>query len=541
MPPTLPNGITSFDAANIIKENVHQNFKHHFKPGHSYTVELTGTGLTGYNTATKNIQWLIQNAIDNNIRMRAMGSNWALSPAASSDSMINTKHLNLRFPLQQTSLADAYLQSGKTTADVLFLQCGNMIWNINKYIETQLGRCLRASGGSNGQTIAGATSTGTHGGALFTGSVHDAILGLHIVTGADKHVWIERASRPAVTDSFINKLGATAIRDDDMFNAAVVSFGSFGVIHGILLETEPLYVLKEYRFKSITYSDKIIEAISTLNFDLLRECIPEFPTESADNKLYHFEVSINLHKLEKDNPNKGIYVQAFFKQPSPAGYTPQHDYTQSTASYSKDTMGIVSQLVDAIGTTLQHAIIKPLVNQLFESGLRVEYPTAKTIGEIFCYTRFRGQIASAAIGLNTKDVFKALDTIVHINENNPLPGAIALRFVKGTDALLGFTKYENSCVLEIDGIDSDITREFFSLTCDKLEANGIPYTLHWGKFNYPLTKERVLNAYGESTVKKWLDCRAELLSPEVQRVFTNDLMVQCGLVNTAGPVPPPIV
>lgn len=538
MPPNLPDGITVFDAANIIKENAHQNFKHNFKTGHSYNINLTGTGLTAYNDATKNIQWLIQNAINNNVRMRAMGSNWAFAPVASSDSMINTKNLNLRFPLQQSSLADAYLQSGKTAADVLFLQCGSMIWNVNKYIETELKRCLRASGGSNGQTIAGATSTGTHGAAVFTGSVHDAILGLHIVTGPDKHVWIERASKPAVSDSFINKLGATAIRNDDMFNAAVVSFGSFGVIHGILLETEPLYVLKEHRYKSVTYSDKLIEAIKTLNFDLLREYIPELPAENANNKLYHFEVSVNLHNLEKDNPDKGVFIQVFYKQPCPAGYTPQHDYTTSTASYGKDTMGIVARLVDAVGTTIQHAIIKPMVNQLFESGLRVEFPTAKTIGEIFCYTRFRGQIASAAIGLNAGDVFRALDVIVQVNNNNPLPGAIALRFVKGTDALLGFTKFENSCVLEIDGIDSNITRNFFGMTCNSLEAHSIPYTLHWGKFNFPLTKERVVNMYGETTVSKWLNCRAQLLSPEVQKVFTNDFMVKCGLINTQTLTPP---
>ncbi len=539
--PTLPNGITAFDAANIVQENAHQNFKHHFKPGHSYTIELTGTGVAAYNTATKNIQWLIQNAINNNMRMRAMGSNWAFAPVASSDSMINTKHLNMRFPLQQNSLTDAYLQSGKTTADVMFLQCGNMIWNLNKYMETQLDRCLRASGGSNGQTIAGAISTGTHGSALYTGSVHDAVVGLHIVTGPDTHVWLERASKPVVTDAFINKLGATAIRNDDMFNAALVSFGSFGVIHGVLLETEPLYLLKEHRFKSVMYSDTLIEAITTQNFDLIRQLVPDFPENTADNQLYHFEVSINIHNLEKDNADKGIFLQVFFKQPCTAGYTPVHDYTVSTAQYSNDTMGIVSRVVDAIGTPLQHAVIKPLVNSLFESGLRVEYPTARSIGEIFCYTRFRGQIASAAIGLDIKDIFKALDVIVQINEDHPLAGAIALRFVKGTAATLGFTKFEKTCVLEIDGIDSDITRNFFSMVCDALEANHIAYTIHWGKLNYPLNKQRVLQMYGAGKVQSWLNCRAQLLSPEVQKVFTNDFMMQCGLVNEPVPLPPPIV
>lgn len=540
MPPTnLPQGVALFDAANILKENGHQNFKHHFKPGHSFTLSLNGTGLAAYNNATKNIQWVIQHAIDNNLRLRAMGNNWAFSPVASADSMINTKALNLRFPLKESSLADAYLQSGKTKEDVLFVQCGNMIWNISKYIEINLRRCLRASGGSNGQTIAGATSTGTHGGALYTGSVHDAIVGLHIITGPDTHVWMERASKPVVTDAFVNNFGATIIRDDEMFNAAVVSFGSFGVIHGILLETEPIFLLKEHRYESVTYTDELKDAIANLDFNTLRNIIPELPLETPDNKLYHCEVSVNLHNLEANNSEKGIYIQVFYKQPCPVDYVPEHDYTKSTASYGKDTMGIVAQVLDAIGPDLQSALIKPLVNQLFISGLRSEQTAAKTIGEVFCFTRFRGKAASAALAVDTRDVFRAVDAIAEINKTHPLAGGIALRFVKGTPATLGFTKFANSCVLEMDGVDGELTRQFFTMAWLKLEELNIPYTLHWGKLNFILDAPRVRLMYGNDKVDRWLQCRAQLLNKDSRRVFTNKFMEQCGLVNIETPPQPP--
>lgn len=530
-----PSGIEKFKAAELVKENVHRNFKHFFKPDHSYTIKNIGTGLSAYNRSTRNIQWLIQNAIDNNMRLRAMGSNWALAPVASSDSMLNTNHLTLRFNLVDSSVSNTYKQNGKDPDDLFFVQCGNLVWSINKIIETQKQRSLKASGGSNGQTIAGATSTGTHGGGLYTGSVHDSIVGLHIVTGGDTHVWIERASYPVVSDSFVQKLGATIIRDDSIFNSAVVSFGSFGIIHGILLETEPRFLLEEHQFRSVPYTSELKDAITTLDINKLRNLIPALPQETPTNKLYHLEMLINLNKFRKDPNDSGINIQAFYKQPCPAEYVPEHNYTKSTAAYSKDTLGMVSTILDTVGPHVQNAVIRPLVNALFESGIRPPTHSPKTIGETFTFTRFRGQVASAAHAVDISNVFRALEAIAEINESHPLAGAVALRFVKGTPATLGFTKFNNTVVMEMDGIDGDVTRDFFRKAWTKLEALSIPYTLHWGKFNFILNPQRVRNMYGEVKVNEWLQNRATLLTPQARHVFSNDFMIQCGLFNTDMP------
>ncbi|WP_162052297.1 FAD-binding protein [Pontibacter pamirensis] len=550
--PSLPPGIEPFYPEDPW-ENAHQNFKHRFKPGASYTLRVYSneSRIEDYNATTANMQWLIRNAINTNTPFRAMGNNWSFSLVAMCNGgMLNTKALNLRFRLGNSSLSQAYLQSGKSKEDLIFVQCGMSILELNEVLELQYRRSIKASGGSNGQSIAGATATGTHGGALYTGAVHDTIVGLHLVTGPNRHVWLERASAPVVSDSFIQALGTRLIRDDDMFNAAVISFGSFGIIHGVMLQTEPIFLLEEFRFDNIPYTPELKRIIEEQDMTRLRILLNQLadesglpnhlkvkmPEESPTRKLYHLEVALNPHNFEKNSREKGIYIRMFYKIPCPPTYQPVLNRTDSGRTYSQDLNGIISQVLDAAGPTLNMLTIKPLVNRFFQSTLRAAQPAPKTMGETFRHTRFKGQIASAALAVATTDVFRVIEVILELNKQRPFAGGIALRFVKGTAALLGFTKFKKSCVLEMDGVDADITRSFFREVWLRLEANHIPYTLHWGKLNFILNEQRVRRMYGDVNVNKWLRCRALLLDAPTRRVFTNDFMIQCGL-DKAPPVP----
>ena len=82
---------------------------------------------------------------------------------------------------------------------------------------------------------------------LTFGATQDFVVGLHIIISPARHIWLERASYPVVSDSLITNLKTEIIRDDDLFNAALVSIGSFGFIHGVLIETEEKYLLEGYR------------------------------------------------------------------------------------------------------------------------------------------------------------------------------------------------------------------------------------------------------------------------------------------------------
>ncbi|MEP6846143.1 MAG: FAD-binding protein, partial [Panacibacter sp.] len=511
--------------------NGHENFTQKFKKGASFKLVLPDS-LTStsdqYKATTANFMWLIQYALDNNIQLRAMGNGWSFSEiAVCNDGVVDTKSLRLSFAVNNSFVAPEYLNSGKQSSDLFLVQCGMSIMQLEDILQER-GRSPKASGASNMQTIAGATSTGTHGSAYRVGAVHDSIVGLHIITGANKHVWLEKKSNPVASDEFMTWLGAEKISDDDdVFNAAVVSFGGFGFIHGILLETEPLFLLEEQRIGEITYDDAVIKAIDEADFSAIADKLP-YPEDGPDKSLYHFEMLLNPHDFEAGNPDKGVYFKLLYKMPYTSNYT-KRERDIKGLTYGQNTLGLVQTILDALGTKLAAALVPTLVNTMMPLAFKPVPAEFGTLGETFSNTKFRGKAASGAIGINRSDASKVIAAIIEINKRTPFPGALALRFVKGTQALLGFTKFPATCILEMDGVDANITKDFFQQTWNRLESLGIPYTLHWGKFNFNLNAARVRNMYSSDKVDQWLSCRHQVLDENVRKIFTNDFMVRCGL------------
>lgn len=190
----LPDGISLLPITTW--ENGHENFVHTFKKNASFKLSIpSAQSPNPYRDTTKNFQWLIQYAVENNLPLRAMGNGWSFSEVAVCEGgLVDTKALRLTFNLKNSFLAPEYLQKGNSATNLFFAECGISVLDLDEKLEQDSNpkRSLRASGASNGQTIAGCTSTGTHGSAFNVGAVHDSIVGLHIITGPDSHVWLEK-------------------------------------------------------------------------------------------------------------------------------------------------------------------------------------------------------------------------------------------------------------------------------------------------------------------------------------------------------------
>ena len=525
----LPPGITVINLPEYT--NRHENFTVKYKPDSCFNMRLPfdfNEHEKNYQATTKNFQWLIQHAIDNNTTLRAIGAGWSFTEVAMSDGIVDTLELRDLFKIEDGFVDPAWLAAGHSSSDLIFTQCGLDIQQLHKELESENGwmRCLRATGASNGQTVAGATSTGTHGAAYRVGAVHDSIVGLHIITGPDKHVWLQRSSAPVASPAFIAWLGAELVSNDDQFNAAVVSFGSFGFIHGILLETSPIYLLEKRVTPGVAYTAALKQAINNFDFSAIEDILPH-PENGPEAELYHFEVLVNPHKFAPDDPNNGVFMKTIYKIP----YTTDYEKpVTSTAKfqYGDELLDVMQTILDAIGKKLTLKLVPALVQKLLPLAYPEGQVTKGTMGEIFSNTLFRGKAASAAVAIDASNASRIVEEIVNLNKTVAFPGAIALRFVKGTNALLGFTKFPKTCVMEMDGVESKTSRQFFQALWDRLEELNIPYALHWGKINFNLNPERVRKMYG-ANVDKWLDARNQLLDPATKKVFTNNFMRQCGL------------
>ncbi len=451
------------------------------------------------------LQGILAQAIHDGARVRALGGGWSLSRAAATEGyMIDTKQLNWYFRLGARSIHPSYVGDH---SGLVFLQCGMSVYEVNKYLDQTYGRALKTTGASNGQTILGAISTGTHGSAFNTGAMPDYVVGMHIIVGPDRHVWLERASQPAVSDDFVARLGADLVRDDVLFDSALVSFGSFGIIHAVLVETVPTYLLETHQ-RRLPLDVELRRAMATLDFSRL-------PMPHVGEVPHHFEVDVNPH----DVPN-GVWVSVMYLR-GLAPYTPP-DKTPGEYGPGDDLLSVVGLL-----TPLISGSVAPIINAFAGQYLKEYSYVMGKQGEIFSKTIVHGKAMSMELGLPLPIVSDALPIILEEARRGSFPGFIGIRYIKRSRALLAFTKFDMTCTVELQGAFSSLSQTVYDRIWSALEAARIPYTLHWGQMNN-FTPPRVRAMYGPA-VDQWLASRRSLLTPQAQRLFSSTFLEDCGL------------
>jgi FAD/FMN-containing dehydrogenase len=488
-------------------ENRHECFTEQIKDLYIAGNEPDLGALEGYNDTTAAIQQLIAEAIQTNTPLRFLGAGWSWTKIATAKDgvMMDTKSLNLTMNLSASSVSPEYTGDANK---LVFAQCGNGVWEISRELRAKK-LSLKTSGASNGQTIVGAMSTGAHGSSIDVGAVPDYVVGMHLIVGPQRHIWLERKSAPVVTASFVDKLGAEWIQDDELFNAALVSFGNFGIIHAVLIETEDIFLLEAYMERK-PYDEGLKKLMETLDFS--NASLP-----CGNERPFHFEVKLNPYDM-KD----GAYVSSFYKRPFRTKYQKPEPNSEGLGP-GDDAPCFIGKLTNAVP-----ALVPFVVNTLLSSALTTYQKKLGTLAEIFSNTTLHGKLYSAALGLPLNQVHRVTDILFELNKTaGPFAGLFAYRFIKKSKALLAFTRFDYTCILELDGAFSDATTRFYRAVWKRLDEEKIPYTVHWGKIN-ELNPERISNMYGEDA-NKWVTARNTLLDADCRKVFCNPLLKEWGL------------
>jgi len=495
--------------------NRHQNVTQKYPQRFDVNNPLYGGGdqLPYLRQTVTALQSLIAGAVKDQVRLRAYGGTWSLSTApVTNGRLVNTKPLNWLSLVKDVYKDPAYTG---TFEYLVFMQCGVSVQEANDALARK-NLALKTSGASNGQTMVGAVSTGTHGSAFGFGAMQEYVVGIHLITGANSSVWLERSSRPVLNGQFAQALGAELKRDDALFNAALVSFGSFGIVHGLLVETEPLYLLNAKRWRE-PYSDvnsPLRKAMTALDFSGLS--MPQ-PGKTP----YHFEVVANLHDMRE-----GAYVTTMYKQEYTADYEPPGPPIFDGVSPGEDLLGKIGSLTDI----LKPELITHLVNALISKNLPTYDNQLGTPGQMFNTTTLYGKGMSMELGVEPKHSTDILDFVLQSQEVKTFAGVVGIRYVKNSEATLAFTRFAPvTCTMEFQAVHSDTSTALYNFIWAELERRNIPYTLHWGQMNN-FTEQRVQSMYG-SARGEWLKSRKALLDDQTRSVFNSPFLESAGLAD----------
>ncbi|HEX2730927.1 MAG TPA: FAD-binding protein [Polyangiaceae bacterium] len=440
-------------------------------------------------------------------RVRAQGGGWSLSQIATSeDFLVNTKLLNaINIGFKAANVAPEFTGDRQR---VVFAQCGTSVMELNHALESR-GLALPTSGASNGQTICGAIATGTHGSNRRLGAMHDTILGLHLIAAGGNGYWLESPTRPLASEAFAAVLGAKLLRDEQLFRAAVVGLGSFGLIHAVAFEAVPLYTL-EARGKRYDHADAL-PVLSTLQVAPLKlargEQVPD-----------HFEVVFDPYADGKGA--KGAYVRYMYQlNNAPALNQPGGG---TFTSPGQDVLGLLGAI-----TSAAPALIKPIAAESF-GRLKEGGPTLKSLGDTFGPTGIIGYVMSSEIGVALADAQRAVEAILRVSRNFPWAGLVAVRYVRASQALMAFTHFAPiTATIELPAAGSERTAEAYERIWDELERLQIPFTLHWGQM-LRYDPARVRKAFGERATQ-WVVARQRFLDVQARHTFSNTLIQGAGL------------
>ena len=478
-----------------------------------------GTLLAGFDmflNAGESLDGLISEARDAGKRILPIGAGWALSKINITDGwLVNTKLLNACYDIGEQYFDAAYPAAERR--NVVLAQAGMQIAELNAYLEGLEGkgagrRAIKAAGVGNGQSVAGSLSGNTHGAQITFGAMPDFVVGLHIATGSGQTLWIERASKPVLNEEFAARIGAQLIQDDDIFNAAVVSFGTFGIIAAVAVETAPIYQLK-------------FPPIADIHHDDLKARLLEF-ADAPPEDLYHYEFIFDPH----DRKQMAMEASAPKVPYDPTVDTPKPRWIVRDKNGYAPGINIL-RLVGMFRFLVPTRIITALQFKNYRK-IALLNSVQGTPGQIYTSSIYylEGYIESA-YAVSVKDAPATIDISSKVARDMRLPSINQVRLCRASQATLGFTQHEPiTAVFEFGMIHDERFGEFEHRLDEAFREAGIRYTMHWSK-NSGIDPDKLEYMYGAAKIASWKAARQAVFAgdPSLMEMFQTDAMVEAGL------------
>lgn len=478
---------------------------------HELHNSASGDVVSKMAAAGTQVQGLLIRAYAERRRLRAVGGGWSFSDVAAVPGgwVLSTGFANriLRIPAGDVDAGYTGERNG-----LFLLQTGVSVGEFSMAVE-KLGRSLLTSGASNGQTFVGAAATGTHGSAIDQPGIQGQIRALQLIPSPDRNLWIEPKSRPVTDGRLAADLGATVVRDDRLFEAVLVGLGAFGVVHSVVVETVPRFLLAARRSR-IPLTPGVEAAMRGERYDQLG-------TLSGDGRPWFFQSVVNNH-IDKGQ----AYVTVMHKQ----AWDPTHvlNYEQQPKYGPGYNLAVIAaNLLEEFPGLTSFITKQVLADQLGPKS----WPP-RSWGEAFNFTTPRGGTVGASVAVPADRTLEALAIMeAALKRTGNAPLAFACRYAVKSPGLLAFSRFPRTAIIDTDGLDAHATRKVMAAVMADLRTSAIPHAEHWGKINQ-ITAGSVRDAY-RGDLESWIKARTDLLDRDGEYIFGSAFLDRLEMSNAS--------
>jgi hypothetical protein len=431
------------------------------------------------------------------LRVRAHGSGWSFSRAAAAEGLL----LDLRALRDVVLLDGEDLPAGRAPGELVLAGPGATLTAVCAFVEAR-GRSLPVTNGRGGLTLVGALATGSHGSAVDLPPLGDFLAGVALAVASDRVLWVEGA-RPAVSDAFLRARGWERVADDGLLAAAQVHHGCMGVVLAVAMELVPAFDL-DHRW-SRPPDGPALRAF-------VRAPASTSPPGFDEGPPYHANLVINAHRGD------------------PRLSTGWRVASTSPPSVNSPAPGPVPPF-GALLTPIPRACpaaVGPILNLLIAGAARP--PRSRgPLGAIFPARVPVGyRPVSQEFALDLQHADEALDRVLAVLRARPdgfaHPGFVAVRWMVGTRAPLGFTRFARTITLELPTLHAPGVERTFDRLREALDDLGA--VEHPGQVN-AYDRARLAASFGDR-LPTWRAARERLLGRAAWR-FASAWSDQIGL------------
>ncbi|KAL4728305.1 hypothetical protein ACLX1H_005048 [Fusarium chlamydosporum] len=428
----------------------------------------------------------VHDGADQKLNVRIVGSGHSFSNVCPTDGILLDPHgMNQFLKLNPSSL-----KKSADAANYAFVESGITIKNLNTQLD-RMGKALATMGAYDGQTLAGAISTGTHGSGQCSGNLASLVRAIILVSESGLVYQIE--PKDGITDpaKFVPEYAETLKQDDDWFQAALVAMGCLGLIHSYIIEVVDTFYLSEVRALTTWQSFKS-ELADGLNSKPLQNHYFELDLNPYPIAGFNFAVTVirTISDAKKSSGGRGFENWL-------GGLLAQHPL------FAKVLVWMLNRWPRLSPGKITQAMETLKVSHYVDKSFKV-----LNIGAVDDIKAYAMELSFDA----SHDVVIIIDRILALFQKASseklwyIAGPIAFRFVQDSIAFLAPQQGRTTMMVEMDmlfGIKTgnDLLKYMRQELCSGEDGKGV--RVHWGLDLDTVTKGDTAEMYPE-TYEKWL-------------------------------------